>query len=369
MGSSPVYVVVPTLPPFQELVEQLKPIWDTKILTNGGPLHQRLELELCAFLGVPHLALFNNGTNALISAIQAMRLSGEVITTPYSFVATAHALLWNNLTPVFVDVNSQTLNIDADLIEAAITPETTAILAVHCYGHSCDVEKIEAIAKKHGLKVIYDAAHAFGVRTARGSVLNEGDLSVLSFHATKVFNTFEGGAIVCRDEAAKRRVDQLKNFGIVDEATIDAVGLNGKMSELNAAVGLVQIKYVQEMIEKRKRVDALYRERLASVKGLRCLGFSNETSPNYAYFPILLDKNYPLGRDALYEKFKAHNIFTRRYFYPLLSNLPMYKPLDSAKPDRLPIANAAAQHVLCLPLFPDLSVEDQMRVIDLIVEV
>ena len=259
MSEKPIFVTQPYLPPLEEFMPYLQQIWDSRILTNGGPLHQQLEQALCDYLGVKHIALFNNGTIALVTALQALGLSGEVITTPYSFVATAHALLWNGLTPVFVDIEPRTLNLDPAKIEAAITPKTTAILPVHCYGNPCDVDAIQAIADRHGLKVIYDAAHAFGVEDAGGSILRHGDLSVLSFHATKVFNTFEGGAIVCPDVATKRRIDELKNFGIMDEVTVTAAGLNGKMSEINAAAGLLQLKYIDQMLRHRAEVYRIYR--------------------------------------------------------------------------------------------------------------
>lgn len=359
-------VVRPSLPPLEEFIPYLHQIWESQILTNGGPFHKQLESTLCETLGVPHLALFNNGTNALITALQAMDLVGEVITTPYSFVATSHALVWNNLTPVFVDVDPDTLNINPAKIEAAITPQTSAILAVHCYGNPCDVDAIAAIAKKHNIKVVYDAAHAFGVTTPAGSVLNAGDCSVLSLHATKVFNTFEGGAIICPDAATKARIDRLKNFGIVDETTITEVGSNGKMSELNAAFGLVQVKHMETYRAGRQRVDAFYRKALEGVSGVRCISSSRTVLGNYAYFPILLDATYPLTRDALYAKLKEHNILARRYFYPLLSNLPMYADLPSAAPGNLPVATAAAQNVLCLPMYPTLSEADMTRIITLI---
>ena len=354
MSSKPIFVTQPFLPPLDEVVPYLEQIWQNKILTNGGPMHQQLELALCEHLGIEHISLFNNGTIALLTALQALELSGEVITTPYSFVATSHSLLWTQLKPVFVDVDPKSLNIDPEKIEAAITPQTTGILAVHCYGHPCDVNAIQKIADEHGLKVVYDAAHAFGVQCQSGSVLNYGDLSVLSLHATKVFNTLEGGAIVSPDAATKKRIDQLKNFGIVDEHTIDAAGINGKMSEINAAVGIVQLKYVDECIAKRQQIDAQYRERLASVRGIYCLQESGEVVANCAYFPILVGDEFPLARDALEQKLNEQQIYPRRYFYPLISNLPMYSDAPSSDPANLPVANRAAAQILCLPIFPDL---------------
>lgn len=346
----------------------LEKIWANKILTNGGPFHQQLEKALCEYLGVQHLALFSNGTLGLVTALQALRVTGEVITTPYSFVATAHSLLWNGIKPVFVDVHPDTLNLDPARIEAAITPQTTAIMPVHCYGHPCDVQAIQKIADNYNLKVIYDAAHAFGVQDAGGSVLRHGDLSVLSFHATKVFNTFEGGAIICPDAKTKLRIDQLKNFGFVDETTVVAPGINGKMSEVNAAFGMLQLQHVDEAMAKRQSIDAAYRNALQGVPGIRCLQSAGEQVANYSYFPILVEADYPLSRDALYQKLKDNNIFARRYFYPLITDFPMYRGMPSAHRENLPVATAAAQKVLCLPIYPSLATEQQKRIIELVVE-
>jgi dTDP-4-amino-4,6-dideoxygalactose transaminase len=364
----PIYVTQPNLPPLEEFYPYLQQIWDNKILTNGGPFHQQLEQALCEYLGVKHLALFANATIALVTALQALRVTGEVITTPYSFVATAHSLLWNGIKPVFVDVNPHTLNIDPKKIEAAITPQTTAIMPVHCYGHPCDVEAIQKIADNYNLNVIYDAAHAFGVEDQDGSVLRHGDLSVLSFHATKVFNTFEGGAIICPDAKTKLRIDQLKNFGFVDEVTVVAPGINGKMSEINAAFGMLQLRDIDRAIARRKEIDATYRRLLAHVKGIDCLGDAGEKVANYSYFPILVGPDYPLGRDALYDKLKAHGVYARRYFYPLITDFPMYRGLPSAHRDNLPVASAAALRILCLPIYPALGIEDVERVARLIME-
>lgn len=365
----PIYVTQPTLPPLEDFVEHLKTIWANKILTNGGPFHQQLEKALCDYLGVGHISLFNNGAIALLTGLQVLRLTGEVITTPYSFVATTHSLLWNNLTPVFVDVEPRTLNLDPAKIEAAITPRTTAILPVHCYGHPCDVKAIQKIADRHNLKVFYDAAHAFGVQDDGGSVLRHGDLAILSFHATKVFNTFEGGAMVCPDASTKKRVDQLKNFGFVDETTVTAHGLNGKVAEINAAFGLLQLQHVDEAIARRKEVDAHYRRALAEVPGIHCLQDAGEVRANYAYFPILIGPEYPLTRDALNEKLKSMGIFARRYFYPLISTFPMYRGLPSASPENLPVATDAAARVLCLPMYSALDRATQDRVIDAIAKI
>ena len=363
---SPIYVTQPALPQLQEFIPYLEAIWASKILTNGGPFHQQLEKALCDYLGVQHLALFSNGTLGLVTALQALRVAGEVITTPYSFVATAHSLLWNGIKPVFVDVHPDTLNLDPARIEAAITPQTTAIMPVHCYGHPCDVEAIQRIADNYNLKVIYDAAHAFGVQDEGGSVLRHGDLSVLSFHATKVFNTFEGGAIICPDAKTKLRIDQLKNFGFVDETTVVAPGINGKMSEINAAFGMLQLRHVGEALTKRKSIDTAYREALKDVSGIRCLQDAGEQVANYSYFPILVEADYPLSRDALYQKLKDNNIYARRYFYPLITDFPMYRGMPSAHRENLPVATVAAQKVLCLPIYPALTAQDQQRVIDIV---
>jgi dTDP-4-amino-4,6-dideoxygalactose transaminase len=365
-NKEPIYVTQPFLPPLEEFVPYLQEIWRNKILTNGGPFHQQLESALCEFLGVNHVALFNNGTIALITALQTLGLTGEVITTPYSFVATAHSLLWRGLTPVFVDIDPITLNLDPERIEAAITPRTTAILPVHCYGQPCDVEAIERVAVKHDLKVVYDAAHAFGVRVNGRSVLTYGDLSILSFHATKVFNTFEGGAIICPDAATKRRIDQLKNFGFIDEFSIEEAGINGKMSEVNAAFGILQLSRIDEALKARQRVDAAYREALGHVPGIRCMAGPGEWDSNYSYFPILVDAAYPLTRDQLFERLREHGVIARRYFYPLISAFPKYMDLPSAAPGQVPIAAAAAERIICLPIHPGLSAADLDRIVTLV---
>lgn len=365
-NNQPTYVTQPYLPPLDEFTPYLRQIWDNKILTNGGPFHQQLEQALCDYLGVNHVALFSNGTLALITALQALRVTGEVITTPYSFVATAHSLLWHGNKPVFVDIEPETLNLDPSKIEAAITPQTTAIMPVHCYGNPCDVEAIQKIADNYNLRVIYDAAHAFGVECHCGSVLNHGDLSVLSFHATKVFNTFEGGAIICPDAKTKQRIDHLKNFGFVDEVTVVAPGINAKMSEINAAFGLLQLQHMPHVIKRRADIDARYREQLESVNGIRCLPKAGQKFANHSYFPILVEPDYPINRDELYQILKNQGIYARRYFYPLISDFPMYRGLPSAAPANLPVAAKAAQQVLCLPIYPALEVQAQQRVIDLI---
>ncbi len=361
-----IYVTRPDLPDLEDFIPYLQEIWDSKILTNGGPFHHKFEQKLCEYLGVEFIALFTNATLGLVTALQALRISGEVITTPYSFVATAHSLLWNGIKPVFVDIDPATLNMDPARIEAAITPQTTAIMPVHCYGHPCDVDRIRAIADTYGLKVIYDAAHAFGVQCHCGSVLNHGDLSVLSFHATKVFTTFEGGAVVCPDEKTRQRINYLKNFGFADEVTVVAPGINGKMSEFNAALGLLQLKGVDRAFAQRRAIDERYRAGLADVRGIRCVPTAGETLSNYAYFPILVQPDYPLTRDSLYHKFRGDGIFVRRYFYPLISEFPMYRGLASASQANLPIATKLAQQVLCLPIYPGLRDDQVDRILDLL---
>lgn len=368
MSKPPIYVTQPTLPPLDEYIPYLEKIWDSKILSNNGPMHQLLEKELAEYLGVKYVALFNNGTNALLTALQALELSGEVITTPYSFIATANSIVWNGLTPVFVDIDPETLNLDPAKIEAAITEKTTAIMPVHCYGNSCDVDAIKAIADKHDLKVLYDAAHAFSVNDVNGSILNHGDLSVLSFHATKVFNTLEGGAIICHDEQMKARIDKLKNFGIVDEETISDAGINGKMSEVNAAFGLLQLKYVDEAMQKRETIDQFYRKKLKNIKGINIVDKIDGLTSNYSYFPILIEGDYALSRDELYQKLKAENIFARRYFYPIISAAEPFKKYSSAEVNNLKVAQEVSNKVLCLPLFPNLDDRSIQRIIDCIKE-
>lgn len=362
-NKKPIYVTQPFLPPLAEYVGYLEQIWESKVLTNGGPMHRQLEDALCRHLGVDHIALFTNGTVALVTALQSLRVTGEVITTPYSFVATAHSLLWNGIRPVFVDIDPSTLNMDPARIEAAITPHTTAIMPVHCYGQPCDVEAIQRIADNYNLKVIYDAAHAFGVELNGSSVLKHGDLSVLSFHATKVFNTFEGGAIVCPDAKTKLRIDQLKNFGFVDETTVVAPGINGKMSEVNAAMGLLQLKHLDHAIQRRREIDATYRTQLEGIRGITCVERNGASTDNYSYFPILVGPEYGSSRDALYDKLKARGIYSRRYFYPLITDFPMYRGLPSAHRENLPVATRVAQQVLCLPIYPALLPEEQQAIV------
>lgn len=364
MNNELVHVTQPFLPPLDEFVPYLEQIWQSRVLTNSGAMHRQLEQSLAEYLGVKHVCLFNNGTNALLTALQALDLTGEVITTPYSFAATTHALVWNRLTPVFVDIDPVTLNLDPARVEAAVTDRTTAILPVHCYGNSCDVAAIEALARTRGLKVLYDAAHAFGVRDEGGSLLRHGDLSVVSFHATKVFNTFEGGAIICHDEAMKQRIDQLKNFGIASETQVVEVGINGKMSEINAAFGLLQLQYIDAALAARREIDRIYREQLSDMPDIQPV--AGAVYGNCGYFPVLLKPEYPLSRDQLYQKMKDSGVLARRYFYPLISEFPMYRDMASACSTNLPVATRVAKEVLCLPIHPGLSQAQQQQVIDLV---
>lgn len=364
----PVYVTRPFLPPLAEVEVLLREIWSNQILTNNGPLHARFEEALAEYLGIGHVSLVANGTLALTVTLQTLELAGEVITTPYSFVATSHSLKLLGLEPVFVDIRETDLNIDPERIEAAITPRTVAIMPVHCYGNPCDTDAIDAIAKRYGLRVIYDAAHAFGVKRNGATVLNAGDFSTLSFHATKAFNTFEGGAIVAPSADAKLALNRMRNFGFRDEVTVESVGGNGKLSEFNAALGLLQLKYFEAVRKARSHVDAEYRKALAGVEGIECLAIPEGIEPNYSYFPILINCAFSLSRDGLYERLKRANIYSRRYFYPLITDFPMYADLPSAQAANLPVATEAAKKVLCLPIYPSLSRIDQERVIDCIRE-
>ena len=361
--SSRLYVTQPYLPPLEEFLPYLQKIWDSKWLTNNGQFHKALEAALEDYLGVRHLSLFSNGTLELITALQALRISGEVITTPYSFVATTHALHWNGIRPVFVDIDPVTLNIDPERIAAAVTPQTSAILPVHVYGRPCNTAAIQEIADVHGLKVIYDAAHAFGVRQDNATILDAGDFSILSFHATKVFNTFEGGAVISPNAKTKARIDNLKNFGFVDEITVQTPGINAKMNEVQAAFGLLQLKHIDAAIEARRRVTEHYLEQLADVPGLTLPGVPAQVTQNHSYFPIMVEPEYGISRDQLYTRLRQRNIHARRYFYPLISAFSMYRNLPSATPANLPVASAAAEKVLCLPIFPDLPVQAQNAVI------
>ena len=359
-------VTSPLLPSLDDFIPMLKDIWDRKWLTNNGHYHKELEKALAEYLGVKYISLFTNGTLPLITALQAMRITGEVITTPYSFVATTHSIWWNGLKPVFVDVDEKTGNIDPEKIEAAITPHTTAIMPVHVYGTPCNTKRIQEIADVYGLKVIYDAAHAVGVKVNGESILNAGDMSTLSFHATKVYNTVEGGALICHDEATKKRIDYLKNFGFAGETTVVAPGINSKMDEIRAAYGLLNLKQVDDAIARRKATAERYRAALKNVAGIRMLEDVEGVHHNYAYFPIFISEEYGLSRDALYEKLKEHNVYGRRYFYPLISTFSAYKGLESARPENLPVAHKLADQVLCLPMFAGLDNDSIDRIIDVV---
>jgi dTDP-4-amino-4,6-dideoxygalactose transaminase len=363
----PIYVTQPSLPPLEEFTESLKQIWDTKILTNNGPFHQQFEKALADYLGVKYISLFSSATLALITALQTLRIAGEVITTPFSFIATTHSLWWNGIKPVFVDIEPDFCNINPDKIEAAITPHTTAIMPVHVYGNPCQVDKIQNIADTYGLKVIYDACHAFGVQIDDKSLLDYGDLSVLSFHATKVFTTAEGGAIICHDEKTKMRIDFLKNFGYDGELRVVGPGINAKMNEMQAALGLLQLKYVEQAIDKRKRIWELYQESLCDIKGLRYMDQLKGIRYNYSYFPIFIDETkFGMSRDELNEFMKTDQFFGRRYFYPLISQFPTYKGLASSDPANIPVAEHKTKQVFCLPIYPDLDLSDVTRICTLI---
>ncbi len=352
-------VTQPCLPPLEEFIPYLQQIWDNKWLTNNGPLHQQLEKELAAYLGVNYISVFSNGTLALITALQALNITGEVITTPFSFVATTHSLWWNKIKPVFVDIEPEYLNLDPAKIEAAITPQTTAIMPVHVYGNPCQMDEIQRIADKHGLKVIYDAAHAFGVKEEGVSILNRGDLSVLSFHATKVFSTIEGGAIICHTEEMKHHIDNLKNFGFRGETVVEEPGINAKLNEVQAAYGLLQLKYIDGFIARRKEITALYQSLLKNIEGIRFLDDMDTITHGYSYFPILINKDkFGRNRDEVYETLKTNNIFARRYFYPLISTFEPYNKLESSASENLPNATIAATEVLCLPIYVELGNED-----------
>ena len=361
-------VTSPLLPSLDDFMPYLQDIWNRKWLTNNGHYHQELEKALCEYLKVPYISLFTNGTLPLITALQALRITGEVITTPYSFVATTHSLWWNGIKPVFVDIDPVTGNLDPDKIEAAITPRTTAIMPVHVYGQPCDTKRIQEIADKYGLKVIYDAAHAFGVEVNGESILNAGDMSTLSFHATKVYNTIEGGALVMHDEATKKRIDYLKNFGFAGETTVVAPGINSKMDEVRSAYGLLNLKQVDAAIEARHKVADQYRAALRNVSGIRVMEDVPGVRHNYSYFPIFIDaEKYGMTRDELYFKMKENNVLGRRYFYPLISEFSTYRGLESAKPENLSVAARLADSVICLPMYHNLDEIEVERILDVIV--
>ncbi len=368
MENKLITVTSPLLPPLEEFQKMIADIYASKWITNNGTFHRQLEKELAAYLKVPYLSLFTNGTLPLITALQALRIKGEVITTSYSFVATTHSLWWNGIKPVFVDIDPATGNIDPNKIEAAITPNTTAIMPVHVYGKPCDTEAIQEIADKYGLKIIYDAAHAFGVEVNGESILNAGDLSTLSFHATKVYNTIEGGALVMHDEKMKKRIDYLKNFGFADEVTVVAPGINSKMDEMRSAYGLLNLKQVDTAIEARHQVAVKYREALRPIDGITFFDDMPGVKHNYSYFPIFIDENkYGMTRDELYFKMKGQNVLGRRYFYPLISEFSAYRGLESAQPENLPVASKVADSVICLPMYHNLNDSDIQRTLELIV--
>lgn len=361
-------VTSPLLPSLDEFHGLLEEIWSSKWVTNMGSFHQQLERALCEYLKVPYISLFTNGTLPLLTALQALRITGEVITTPYSFVATTHSIWWNGCKPVFVDVDERTCNLDPNKIEAAITPRTTAIMPVHCYGTPCDIEAIQTVADKYGLKVIYDAAHAFGVQVNGDSVLNAGDMSTLSFHATKVFNTLEGGALVMHDEQTKKRIDYLKNFGFANEVEVVAPGINSKMDEVRSAYGLLNLKQVDSAIEKRRHVAGIYREALRHVPGISFFDDIPGVHHNYSYFPIFVHSDeYGKSRDDLYFEMRKVGVYGRRYFYPLISTFSTYRALPSASPANLPVASKLADEVICLPMHHELSDDDIHRVLGCII--
>jgi len=367
MEKNKITVTSPLLPNLDEFNAMLKDIWASKWITNNGQFHQQLEKALAEYLKVPYISLFTNGTLPLLTALQALRITGEVITTPYSFVATTHSIWWNGCKPVFVDIEESTCGIDPEKIEAAITPKTTAIMPVHCYGKPVNMDAIQAIADKYGLKVIYDAAHAFGVEVDGKSVLARGDMSTLSFHATKVYNTLEGGALIVKDEATKKRIDYLKNFGFAGETEVVAPGINSKVDEVRAAYGLLNLKQVDAAIEKRHQVAIKYREALRDVPGIRFFDDMPGVRHNYSYFPIFINaEEYGKTRDQLYFEMKEKGVLGRRYFYPLISTFSTYRGLPSATPENLPVATKIANEVICLPMHHALSEEDVERVIRIV---
>lgn len=369
MNEKQITVTAPLLPDLEEFNALLKEIWDSKWVTNNGSFHKQLEKELAEYLKVPYISLFTNGTLPLLTALQALRVTGEVITTPYSFVATTHSIWWNGCKPVFVDIDPATGNIDPDAIEAAITNKTTAIMPVHVYGKPCDTKRIQEIADKYGLKVIYDAAHAFGVEVDGESILKAGDMSTLSFHATKVYNTLEGGALVMHDAETKKRIDYLKNFGFAGETTVVAPGINSKVDEVRAAYGIINLRQVDAAIEARHQVAVKYREALRPIEGITFMDDMPGVKHNYSYFPIFIDADkYGMTRDELYENMRSHNVLGRRYFYPLISTFSTYRGLPSAAPENLPKAHKMADSVICLPMHHELSAEDIDRVLELIVK-
>ena len=346
----------------------LQQIWESKILTNNGPIHKEFEERIKDYIGVKYISLFSSGTSAILAALKALDIKGEVITTPYSFVATSHSLIWSNLSPIFVDIDSETFNLNPAKIEDAVSDKTTAIMPVHCYGIPCDTERIQAIAEKHKLKVIYDAAHAFGVECDCGSLMSHGDLSVLSFHATKVFNTFEGGAIVCNDESLNAKINLLKNYGFKSESEVITEGVNFKMNEFQAAIGLLQLEHVDEYIIQRSIISETYRKAIEKIQGLKCMTLPQVIRYNYAYFPILVEDNYHLSRDQLHQRLKSGGIHSRRYFYPLISQFPMYRNFPASATENLPVATMIDSKVICLPIYPGLDNAGINRILNLLTD-
>ena len=365
--SEPIYITRPILPDLNELTEKLREIWDAQWLTNNGPQHKLLEKELMKVLKIPHISLFNNGTIALIVACQSLRLSGEVITTPFTFPATPHVLTWNNIKPIFCDIDPIKMTIDAEKIEAMITPQTTGILSVHVFGTPCDVVKIQEIADRYGLKVIYDAAHAFGVEIEGSGIGSFGDISMFSFHATKLFHTAEGGALTFNDGNLKPLIDLLKNFGIKNEEEVVMPGINGKMNEIQSALGLLVLKYMEEERIKRAKLLNLYIEYLKDVEGISFLTPNPNVKSGYQYFVIRIDeKLFGISRDTVYKKFKEFNIFTRKYFYPLCSDYTCYRQLPSSSSANLPVANRVVQEVLSMPFYGGLTEDDVLMICNIL---
>ena len=366
MKKNQIFVGEPSLPPLEELIPYLERVWKNKMVSNSGPFHQQFEEELCKYLNVPYISLVSNGTVGLMIALQALDIKGEVITTPYTYAATSQSLLWNKIKPVFIDIDPTTLNIDPKKIEGVITPHTSAIMPVHAYGNPCDVDEIEKIAVKYKLKVVYDAAHAFGVEDDRGSILKYGDLSVMSFHATKVFNTFEGGAIVSKDSDLKNRIDQIKNFGKASETDVDQIGFNGKMNEFSSALGILNLKYITTNIKKRKTLHDAYCNELKNTIGIRCHKEFKLVENNYSYFPIFVDDKYPLTRDQLYFRLKENGINGRRYFYPLVTQLSIFNKVNDKNKNDLSIAERITKRVICLPIFSDMDPKTINMIVNLI---
>ena len=369
MSNEPIFVTRPTLPDLESFNQLLSQIWSTHTLTNCGPLHNRLEADLAKYLGVPYISLFNNGTSALVAALQALDLpkGSEIITTPFSFVATSHSIIWNDCMPVFVDVDGVTCNIDINMVESAITHKTSGILGVHCYGNPCDVDALSKISRKYGVKLLYDAAHAFGVEKDGESILNFGDVSALSFHATKVFSTIEGGAVVSHSLEVKQKIDRLRNFGIQDEVTVSSLGLNGKMSEVHAAYGLLQLQNIDSSIYKRGEIEKVYRSLLNKIPSISLLQYPNNVKSNGSYFPIFISPSAKLNRDEVYAELKKNNIFARRYFYPLITEMEPYKSDPKYRLIHpLNVATQIADQVLCLPIYPDISIEQVELICELL---